>query len=318
MAKSFRLLELSLVGLFIVIISESSSAEQITESAFSEIVHKLLEENKQLRLELKNLHHLRDVEADIEEIKKILEGYGEDLTALRIQQGHLEETVDQHETDLLDHSTQLANHTETMSQQNISISANRADIDSHNQTLNTHGNDIQWTIGNINNFATLIPQLQNSIAVNGQNIQSVTDNFNNFLGRQVKFYAESGCCDIEKWPDNARITYQNVPIDTHGAISDGQFHTPITGIYTFTFTADFRIYDDRPEFASVRLNVNDNKIRSYLFDSKDNDEIYFSFSISFTLRLNQGDRVDLSTSGEPCLDFSRNPAAFHGYLLQAV
>jgi hypothetical protein len=103
---------------------------------------------------------------------------------------------------------------------------------------------------------------------------------------------------------------------TKKKIFDGhQFFAPISGFYSFTFSADFTIFDERAEWAYLNLNINENKIRSYLFDSHHDDEIFQSYSITFTLYMNQGDRLDLSVSGDPSFDISRNPAYLMGYFL---
>jgi len=322
MAKSACYLKL-FYGLLLVHTLTSASCEKIEESGLKEINQKLLEENERLKEALEKLQKLRDVESDIAEIKEILEGYGEDLTALRIQQGYLLEAVSKHDMDLLNinsqqaiHADKLSKHDETLNNHAASINENRAGIEGHTQTLNDHGGRIQTNTDSINSNAAVIQEHQNSIAVNSQNIQSVTDNYNYFRNSQVKFFVETLCCEgYDKWPDNTRIWYKNKYLDTHNAFSDSQFFAPITGLYAFTFTADFRIYDERPEWAYLNININENYVRGYLFDSHHDDEIYQSFSISFTLLLNQGDRLDLSTSGDPSFDISRNPATLTGYLL---
>ena len=48
----------------------SATAEEVTEQNLIEVVQKLVEENRQLRQGIEKLNHLRDVESDIEEIKK--------------------------------------------------------------------------------------------------------------------------------------------------------------------------------------------------------------------------------------------------------
>ena len=307
-----------LFGLLIFQFSCSATAERTTQDVLAEINWKLDEENKHLRQEIAKLSQLRDVEADIAEIKKVLESYGEDLTALRIQQGYLVESVDEHDKTLLDLTTQVTIHSDKLSQHDTSITENHVGIESHTQTLNEHGTNIQWAIDSINANVAAIQQHQGSITANSQNIQAVTDNYNNYRNSQVKFFVDTVCCGgLEKWPDNTRITFPNRYLDTHGAFADGQqFHAPFAGIYTFIFTADFRIYDERPEFASILVSVNEGRFREYLFDSMNNDELYQSYSISFTIFLNPGDRVDVSTLNDPCFDISRNPATFLGYMLQ--
>ena len=315
MAKSICILKL-LVGFFLVQLLNSTTGEEIVTRNLEEINQKLVEENKRLQQAIQKLQQHRDIESDIEEIKKILEGYGEDLTALRIQQGYLLETVNEHDTTLLSINSQLALHSDEISQHGNFIKENRAFIDDHATSLNDHGGRIQWNTDSINSNTAVIQEHSNSITVNDQNIQSVTDNYNNYRNSQVKFYAETLCCEgYDQWPDNTRIWYKTKYLDTHNALSDSQFFAPITGLYAITFTADFRIYGDRSEFAYLNLYINENLVRSYLYDSSYNDQIYQASSISFTLLLNQGDRVDLATSGYPNFDISRNPATLMGYLL---
>ena len=182
--------------------------------------------------------------------------------------------------------------------------------------MNDHGGRIQWNTDSINSNTAVIQEHSNSITVNGQNIQSVTDNYNNYRNSQVKFYAETLCCEgYENWPDNAQIWYKTKFLDTHNALSDSQFFAPITGLYAFTFTADFRVFYDKPQYSYLHVNINDNVVRNYKFDSKYDDEIFQTSSIVFTLSLLQGDRVDISTSEGPSFDIGRNPASFMGYLL---
>ena len=300
-----------------------ASSEKTSGFGLEEINQKLIEENKMLQQTIQKLQLLRDIETDIEEIKKILEGYGEDLTALRIQQGYLLEAVSKHDIDLLNinsqlavHSEKLSNHEASLSQHQASINENRAGIDGHTQTLNDYGGRIQANTDSINSNSAVIQEHQNSIVVNSQNIQVVTDNYNNFRNSQVKFYAETLCCEgYDIWPQNTRIWYKTKFLDTHNALSDSQFFAPISGLYVFTFTADFRLFYDRPEYAYLHIHINDNLVRNCKFDSKFDDEIFQASSYVFTLSLIQGDRMDISTSEGPSFDIGRNPATLMGYLL---
>ena len=73
-----------------------------------------------------------------------------------------------------------------------------------------------------NNFV-LLNWLQNGIIKNSQDVQSVTENYNNYRNSQVKFLVETVCCEgYDKWPDNTRIWYKNKFLDTHNAVSDSQ------------------------------------------------------------------------------------------------
>ena len=314
MAKSICILQFHL-AIFLACLS-FVSCEDVAANNLAEINRKLSEENRRLHEAIEKLQHHRDIETDIEEIKKILESYGEDLTALRIQQGYLLETVNEHDTTLLSINSQLALHSDEISQHGNFIKENRAFIDDHATSLNDHGGRIQWNTDSINSNTAVIQEHSNSITVNGQNIQSVTDNYNNYRNSQVKFYAETLCCEgYDQWPDNTQIWYKTKFLDTHNALSDSQFFAPITGLYAFTFTADFRVFYDLPQYSYLHVNINDNVVRNYKFDSKYDDEIFQTSSIVFTLSLLQGDRVDISTSEGPSFDIGRNPASFMGYLL---
>ena len=132
------------LGFFLVQLVSSASCEETVASNLEEINRKLVVENKKLQLAIQKLQQHRDIESDIEEIKKILEGYGEDLTALRIQQGYLIETVNKHDTTLLSINSQLALHSDEISQHGNFIKENRAFIDDHATSLNDHGGRIQW------------------------------------------------------------------------------------------------------------------------------------------------------------------------------
>ncbi len=81
-------------------------------------------------------------------------------------------------------------------------------------------------------------------------------------------------------------------------IGGGQFFAPITGLYGFILTADFKIFDERSEIAYLFVNINEGQIRKeYAYDSTLNDQIRQTYSFFFTFQLNQGDRVDITTSG---------------------
>ena len=288
-----------------------------------QIVKRLTNENELMQKEIDSLKHQRGVEDDIEQIKLVLESYGQDLTSLRINQGYLMETVFNHDNELVKINTrldtnggQLASHDQALAEHQTSIDSNKLTIESHTQILNDYDSRIQWNSDSINANSARIQENQNGIVKNSQDIQSVTDNYNNFRNSQVKFLVDTPCCEgYDKWPDSSRLTFRNKYLDTHNALTDSQFVAPISGFYTFIFTADFKIYDERSEFAYLNVNVNENLVKSFLFDSHHDDEIYQTFSISFTLILNQGDRVDLTTAGDPSFDISRNPGVLLGYLL---
>ena len=300
----------------------SATVEKVTEQNLIEVVQKLVEENGRLRQDIEKLNQLRDVESDIEEIKTILEGYGEDLTSLRIQQGYILEAVSKHEANLLNinsqltiYSDKLANLDNAVNKHQNMINELSGSIESHSQTLNDHAGKIQANFDSINFNAARIQEHQSNIATNSQNIQSVTDNYNNYRSSQVKFVVDTPCCDdleFDLWPDNTRVWYKTKHLDTHNAVSDSQFFAPITGLYSFTFTADFRICCD---FSSLIVSINERNVRTYLFDSFASADFIQTFSVSFTLQLNQGVRMDLAVVGNCVFDISRNPATLIGYLL---
>jgi len=299
----------------------SATVEKVTEQNLFEVVQKLVEENGQLR---RDIEKLRDVESDIEEIKSILESYGKDLTALRIQQSYLIEAVSRHDTILLNINSQLTTHSEHLTNIDESltkhqkwIDENRAAIDGHTQALNDHDGRIQSNAGSISSNAARLDEHQTSIGVNSQNILSVTNNFNNYRSSQVRFVVDTPCCqgmDSDLWPENTRVWYKTKHLDTHSAVSDSQFFAPIPGLYSFTFTADFRICCD---FSGLVVSINENNIRTYLYDSFTSDNLFQTYSVSFVLYMNQGDRMDLAVTGNSGFDIRKNPATLMGYLLHS-
>jgi len=93
------------------------------------LVEKLTKENEQLRDEIDHMKHQhRGIEDDVEQIKLVLVSHGEDLTSLRIEQGHLQETVVKHDSDLVNvnncldkNAGQLAGHDQVLSEHQTSI-----------------------------------------------------------------------------------------------------------------------------------------------------------------------------------------------------
>ena len=209
---------------------------------------------------------------------------------------------------LLLNAGQLSGHDSMFAQHQTFMDENRASINSQGQTLAEHQGSIQANLDGINNNAA-------RIAENLQHIQYLSDNYNNYRNSQVKFYAETGYGGTEYPPENSRIYYPVEHLDTHNALDNGQFIAPFSGIYGFTFSADFRLYDERSEPGWINININEGTARGYLFDSHHDDEILQDYSITFYMGLNQGDRLDLSTSQDPVFDVSRNPAYFMGYLV---
>jgi regulator of replication initiation timing len=286
-----------------------------------EIIRKLSKENTLLKEENEKLKE-RDVESDIADIKRILDSYGEDLTSLRINQGHIVESIDEHSLSLANINTALssnaekfASHDQIFVEHQTFMGENRAIIDSHTQIVNDHQGFIQANIQGITNNANRIQENVNGIVKNTQDIQAVLDTFNYYKSSQVKFVAETPYGGGEYNPENVRLTFAVKHLDTHNALSDSQFFAPISGLYGFIFTADFRLYDERDWQGFIHVNVNEAQAKVYMFDSRNDDEIWQAYSIFFVLFLNQGDRVDISTSGEPCYDISRNPATLMGYLM---
>jgi hypothetical protein len=293
----------------------------VHEMDLKEIIRKLSKENTLLKEENEKLKE-RDVESDIADIKRILDSYGEDLTSLRINQGHIVESIDEHSISLANINTALtsnaekfASHDQIFVEHQTFMGENRAIIDSHTQIVNDHQGFIQANIQGITNNANRIQENANGIVKNTQDIQAVLDTFNYYKSSQVKFVAETPYGGGEYNPENVRLTFAVKHLDTHNALSDSQFFAPISGLYGFIFTADFRLYDERDWQGFIHVNVNEAQAKVYMFDSRNDDEIWQAYSIFFVLFLNQGDRVDISTSGEPCYDISRNPATLMGYLM---
>jgi hypothetical protein len=293
----------------------------VHEMDLTEIIRKLSKENTLLKEENEKLKE-RDVESDIADIKRILDSYGEDLTSLRINQGHIVESIDEHSLSLANINTALssnaekfASHDQIFVEHQTFMGENRAIIDSHTQIVNDHQGFIQANIQGITNNANRIQENVNGIVKNTQDIQAVLDTFNYYKSSQVKFVAETPYGGGEYNPENVRLTFAVKHLDTHNALSDSQFFAPISGLYGFIFTADFRLYDERDWQGFIHVNVNEAQAKVYMFDSRNDDEIWQAYSIFFVLFLNQGDRVDISTSGEPCYDISRNPATLMGYLM---
>jgi hypothetical protein len=63
--------------------SATLADSKLADNELANLVATLREEVKLLRQEIEELKNARDVETDIQEIKKVLESYGEDLTTLR-------------------------------------------------------------------------------------------------------------------------------------------------------------------------------------------------------------------------------------------
>ena len=292
-------------------------------SDLTNIVKNLQQENIVLQKQVELLNK-RSIEDDIMEIKEILSGYGEDITDLRILQGHSEEAIRQHDTHLETVDTRLANHDLTFLQHQEFMNENRDLIATQSQTVSEHTRLIQENTDQITTQASIIANNAATIEDNIRrieksevDIQSLSDNYYNYRNSQVKFYVEtphSG--DLGMWPDNSRITYAAKHIDTHNAVNDGQFTAPISGLYAFVFTADFR-QNSKGLGRTVNVNINDGfSGRSFYNDIQGVDPyIVQTFSAYFAVQLNQGDRLDLST-GYSCFDVNSNPAFWLGYLIQ--
>ena len=315
--------------LFLVFCSTAHSKEDLYTnlvkqiSDLTTIVKILQHDNIALQKQVELLNQ-RSIEDDINEIKEILSGYGEDITDLRILQGHSEEAIRQHDTHLETVDTRLANHDLTFLQHQTFMNENRDLITSQSQTVSEHTRLIQENTdqitnqaGIIENNAVTIEDNIRRIAKSEVDIQSLSDNYYHYRNSQVKFYVEtphSG--DLGMWPDNSRITYAAKHIDTHNAVNDGQFTAPISGLYGFVFTADFR-QNAKGLGRTVNVNINDGFSGKSLYNDIMGVDPYIvqTFSAFFAIQLNQGDRLDLST-GYSCFDVNSNPAFWMGYLIQ--
>jgi hypothetical protein len=71
------------ISLLLNFCSATLADSKLADNEMADIVATLREEVKLLRQEIEELKNTRDVETDIQEIKKVLESYGEDLTTLR-------------------------------------------------------------------------------------------------------------------------------------------------------------------------------------------------------------------------------------------
>ena len=267
----------------------------------------------------------RDIESDIEEIKKRLDSYGEDITALRITQSEHSEILSQHsdhfatvDETLVTNAGQLSAHDQTFVEHLMYIEENGANIASHSQMLIDHLALIQANTDGINNNGAKIQENQNGIAKNGLDIQTLLEAYNAYRYSQVKFLVQTRCCEgSSMWPDNTRLVYNYEHRDTHNALDtdNGQFTAPMTGLYEFVLSADYRIYDERSDSAFININHNDQRSRQYMFDSRNDDEVWQAYSIFFIHYLNQGDRLDISVEGDPIFDITRNPILWTGYLI---
>ena len=286
---------------------------------------------KNLQLEIKHLQkqvellNQRSIEDDIIEIKETLSAYGEDITDLRILQGHNAEAISQHETHLATLETRLSTHDLTFLQHQAFMNENRDSIASQSQTVSEQTRLIEANTEQIINLGStidsniiIIEDNIRRIANSEVSIQSLSDNYYNYRNSQVKFYVETQHSGEGQnlWPDNSRITYITKHIDTHNAVNDGQFTAPISGLYGFVFTADFR-QNAKGLGRTVNVNINDGFSGKSLYNDIMGVDPYIvqTFSAFFAIQLNQGDRLDLST-GYSCFDVNSNPAFWMGYLIQ--
>ena len=144
--------------------SEAKELENIIKNIQAEI--KLLKEQE------KPLNE-RDIESDIEEIKKRLDSYGEDITALRITQSEHSEILDQHsnhfdtvDETLVTNAGQLSAHDLTLVQHTAYMEENRATITGHTQMFIDQQALIQANTDGINANAAKILENFNSIVKN--------------------------------------------------------------------------------------------------------------------------------------------------------
>ena len=276
-------------------------------------IRKLLEnvqvENAKLRKQVEILIQ-RDVETDVAEMKRTISAHTEDITNLRINQGFILEADTKQETQLLDHSELLNSH-------QLFLDSHSASILNHENLLTSHTAQIQFNQDGVNSNALKIEEDRANINKNIADISTVTESFGGFQASLIRFHVESPCCQgSATWPDNSRITFENKLVDTHNAHDGFYFAAPISGFYGFIFTADIRIYEERPDPALIYVRVNDVIVKTYLFDMNYDRSSDHPSSLYFGLRINQGDRLDLGTSNYPAFDISRNGASLFGFLLQ--
>ena len=219
-----------------------------------------------------------------------------------------------HDGDLTHHWERLDAHDQKFIEQQSLIEANAGQIGGHSQTLAEHQASIQANSEGVAYNGQRIQENQNGIATNAQNLQVLTDNFNNFQYSLVKFHVESDQGFAVHWPSDSTITYINEVIDTHNAMDPGSgyFTVPISGTYGFFFTAVmYKRAMDLSNNLHVRINDNDAKFFNFQYDLAAPLE-----TIYFVLNLNAGDRVNMFQASGEGVQIQHNPATFMGFLMQ--
>ncbi len=219
-----------------------------------------------------------------------------------------------HDSDLVNLGERLNAHDQKFTEQQFLIETNTGLIGAHSQTLAEHQNSIQSNYDRTSYNFQRIEETTNGIATNAQNLQILTDNFNNFQYSLVKFHVESDQGFAVHWPSESTITYINEVIDTHNAMDPGSgyFTTPISGTYGFFFTAVmYKRAMDLSNNLQVRVNDNTAKFFNFQYDLAAPLE-----TIYFLLNLNAGDRVNMYQAYGEGVQIQHNPATFMGFLMQ--
>ena len=212
------------------------------------------------------------------------------------------------------HGERLNAHDQKFTEQNSLIEANSGAINSHGLTLSEHQVTIQANSDGVSYNGQRIQENQNSIATNNQNLQSLSENYNNFLSSLVKFYVVTDFGFGDHWPANTGITYAQKILDTHNALdlASGHFTAPFNGIYGFFFTAVIHKWDmhDRN---NIHLHVNDINVACFNFQY---DNAATTETIFFAWYLNAGDRLNMFQAEGAGVLINLNPATFMGFLMQ--
>jgi len=215
---------------------------------------------------------------------------------------------------LVNHGDRLNAHDQKFIEHHSLIEANTGLIGAHSLTLTEHQASIQANFEGVTYNGQRIQENQNGIATNAQNIQIVSDNFNNFQYSLVKFHVESDLGFAVHWPSDSTITYIHEVLDTHNAMdpASGYFTAPMAGTYGFFFTAVmYKRAMDLSNNLHVRVNDNDAKFFNFQYDLAAPLE-----TIYFVLNLNAGDRVNMFQANGEGVQIQHNPATFMGFLMQ--
>lgn len=220
----------------------------------------------------------------------------------------------QHDSDLANHGERLNGHDLKFIEHQSLIEVNAGAITSHGQTLSEQQVRIQTNSDGVAYNGQRIQENQNSIAINAQNLQSLSENYNNFLNSLVKFYVVSDFGFSGHWPENTGITYGQKILDTHNALdlASGYFTAPFNGIYGFFFTAVIHKWDMYNR-NNIHLHVNDNLVACFNFQY---NLAATTETIFFAQYLNAGDRLNMFQAEGAGVLVDFNPATFMGYLMQ--